>query len=147
MKRIILVVLVAALVIPAAASARTPVSGGPKQAIVQSFVQSNQSIHLHVTSHQIAGCFDAYTDGSYAYVTINGARFTGAGLCDIKDVIGGQVAGWQPASGLLRHEARSWRALLTFDQIELSQLRQLGIPLPVFENLANAKPPNYPFVP
>jgi hypothetical protein len=146
MKRIILAVLVAALTIPAAASARTSVSGGLKQTIAQSFAESNQ---LDVSRHQIASCLDVYTDGSDAYVTPNilhhESLFRVGGLCESQG-----LQDWQPVHGLLRHESSSggyWRALLTFDQIELSQLRHLGIRLAVFENLSNTKPPNYPFVP
>jgi hypothetical protein len=147
---IILVVSLAALLIPAAASARTPVSGGLKQTITQAFTEA-QSTHIDPTMHQISACFDVYTDGSLAYVTINPARsFRPGTVCDIKAHFLGQVSDWQPVQGLLRHETSSggyWRVLLTFDQIGLSQLKNLAIPLAVFENLAGTKPPNYPFVP
>jgi hypothetical protein len=134
-----------ALCIPAAASARTPVSGGLKQTVTQSFAESN---HLDVSRHQIASCFNVYTVGRVAYVdpnTRHQSLFRPGGLCESDG-----LQNWQPVHGLLRHESGDggyWRVLLTFDQIELSQLRHLGVPLAIFENLANTKPPNYPFVP
>jgi hypothetical protein len=150
MKRIIiLAVSLSALIITAAASARTPVSGGLKQTVVQSFDEANQ---IDVTPHQIGACFSVYTVGSLAYVNAATGRqrwYRQGGLCDIEVRDGAPLHEWQPSQGLLRHESSSsgWRYLLTFDQIELSQLRHLGIPLAVFENLVGTKPPNYPFIP
>jgi hypothetical protein len=149
MKRLLVLITGLALLAPAAASARTPVLGGLKQTIVQSFAQS-QSYQLNVTPRQVSACFSVYTDDSYAYVSGGAGHqswYRQGGLCDIQVHFSGQVSQWQPVNGLLRHETGGWRALLTFDQIEPSQLRHLGIPLAVFENLANTKPPNYPFVP
>jgi hypothetical protein len=142
----LLVALAVLLAIPATAAARTPVSGGLKQTIVQSFAETN---HLDVNSHQMSACFDVYTDGSYALV-VGGANFKGherwyrtGGLCDIKALYNGLQV-WQPDSGILRHETSSggyWKMLVQFDEITGGELRSHGVPVSVYENLTGGHKP------
>src|ERR1700677_4340955 len=100
----VLISLAAALLVPASAIARTPVSGGLKQTIVQSFAEK---LNLDVGTRQMSACFDAYIDGSYALVG-GGANAKGhagwyrqGGLCDIEASYNGTLQVWQPDQAIL----------------------------------------------
>jgi hypothetical protein len=140
---IILAVSLAAVLVPTAASARTPVSGGFKRTIVTAAIRGEDQpdYQVQVSPEQMRACFDVYTDGSYAYV-VGGAnfrrhksRYHEGGLCDIKAYSSGQLQDWQPDFAILHYEDRDWTMLVQFDLITAGELRSHGVPVSVYENL------------
>jgi hypothetical protein len=138
-------VCLAALLVPATAPARTPASGGFKQHLVQVAASGHlaDTAQLIVSPTQARTCFSVWTYHGFAYVDPYSGyirRYPRRSLCSIQARYSGRISDWQPVN-IIEHNTRGrWGVRTEYDEMEPQQLRQLRIPLSVFENLTHSKP-------
>jgi hypothetical protein len=142
MTRLALGICVALALATGIAYGKTPAQGRAKVAIVRGLADHDP---LKVSHAQAVSCFDAYTDGSrWAVVTASGSTFRqhprwfrGRGRCVIQILVNHRFEVWQPDTTIL-HKAfdHRWYVAISFDEVSTAaNLRQAGVPIPVYRNL------------